>query len=72
MFRCDKKKECKEGDMFVNILKIDPYAEPMSVTLFTTKYEACMMEGTRDDFMHKSFVFACSSLRGNTDVALCN
>jgi hypothetical protein len=43
----------------------------MTFTLYTTEYEACMSEGSRDDVMHKSFVIQVNSSRG-VDVTLCN
>jgi hypothetical protein len=70
--RCEKKKDCKNGDILLNLLKVELYVEQIKFTLFTTKYEACMMEGARDDFMQRSFVFEVNSVRGCTDMTFCN
>ena len=69
---CDasKEDECKTGDLLLNILFIDSYSEPMTFTLYTTDYEACMMEGCRDDVIHKAFALEVKSAR-STDVTLC-
>lgn len=69
--KCDKGINCNKGDIFLNLLVVESYAEPMTFTLYTTEYEACMTEGSRDDVMHKSFVIQVNSSRG-VDVTLCN
>lgn len=71
LHKCDKGEECEKGDILLNILHVESFAEPMTFTLFTTNYEACMMEGARDDVMHKVFAFEVQSSRG-VDVTLCN
>jgi len=54
----------------LNILFVDSYSEPMTFKLYTTDYEACMMEGSRDDVIHKAFAFEVKSGRG-CDVTYC-
>jgi hypothetical protein len=71
MHKCDKEENCEKGDILLNILHVESFAEPMTFTLYTTNYEACMMEGARDDVMHKVFAFEVQSSRG-VDVTLCN
>lgn len=47
--KCEKKEECKRGDMMMNVLSIDSYSNPMKFELYTTNFEACMEEGMSDD-----------------------
>lgn len=68
--KCGKLDACKRGDLILNILYVDSYAEPMSFKLFTADYEACMEEGSRDDIIHKAFALRVKSARGE-DVTLC-
>lgn len=55
--------------MLLNILYVDSYSEPMVFEHYTTDYEACMMEGCRDDVIHKAYAFEVKSGRG-CDVTL--
>jgi len=67
--KCEDSENCKNGDMLVNLLQVDAYAQPVRFKLYTTEYEACMEEGCRDDVIHSAFVIKVNSMRG-VDVAL--
>ena len=66
---CEEGDDCKKGDLILNLLSVDSYSEPMTFTLYTTNYEACMQEGCRDDVIHKAYAIECKSAR-STDVTL--
>ena len=54
----------------MNLLYVDSYSEPMTFTLYTTDYEACMGEGCRDDVIRSAFAIEVKSAR-STDTTLC-
>jgi hypothetical protein len=63
-----KPKNGDVGAVYLNILQVDPYSETTNFELLTTKYEAEMDGGVRDDVIYKAFVMQVTSLRG-IDVA---
>ena len=54
----------------MNLLYVDSYSEPMTFTLYTTDYEACMQRGCRDDVIRSAFAIEVKSAR-STDATLC-
>ena len=52
------------GEIFLNILHVDPFASPMKFELWTTTYEAGMDGGIRDDCIYNAFVMQVTSVRG--------
>ena len=67
---CEEGEDCKTGDLLLNLLYVDSYSEPMTFTLYTTDYEACMGEGCRDDVIRSAFAIEVKSAR-STDTTLC-
>ena len=59
-----RNKSGSEGDVFLNILHVDPFASPMKFELWTTTYEAGMDGGIRDDCIYNCFVMQVTSVRG--------
>jgi len=54
--------------MLLNVLSIDSYSNPMEFELYTTNYEACMLEGMSDDSIQRAITTQVTSVRG-LDVA---
>ncbi len=67
---CEEGESCETGDLLLNLLYVDSYSEPMTFTLYTTDYEACMQEGCRDDVIRTAFAIEVQSAR-STDATLC-
>ena len=59
-----RNKSGPEGEVYLNILHVDPYASPMKFELWTTEYEAEMSGGIRDDCIYNAFVMQVTSVRG--------
>ena len=59
-----KEEDAKVGAVYLNILQVDPYSAETRFELLTTKYEAEMDGGIRDDIIYKAFVMQVTSTRG--------
>ena len=63
-----RDKSGRDGQVFLNILQVDPFSSQMKFELLTTDYEAEMSGGIRDDCIYKAYVMQVTSVRG-LDVA---
>ena len=59
-----RNKHGRDGDIYLNVLQVDPFASPQRFELLETVYEAEMKGGIRDDCIYNAFVMQVTSVRG--------
>ena len=66
-----RNKTGLDGEIYLNVLHIDPFTDPYRVELLEAYYEAEMKGGIRDDVIQKAFITQVRSVRGFDVTFIC-